>query len=368
MTTTLAMHQELTAAIQRAIASGHEEGIQLCAYQHGQRIVDITLGTRDDAGTALQPDNLSFVWSTSKGITATAIHILAERGQLQYDDAIADYWPAFARHGKDAISIRHIMSHTAGIYPNPVLNSYAELRDYETVCTAVAAMTPLHRPGQSHIYHPLTYGWPLAKVVEAITGMSFGAFIQKEICAPLGITDLYFGLPASRQADVARTSIDVDPALLQATADNPLPDPSIMANDPAIWATCMPAANMLASARSVARVYASLLPGGVDGVSLLSPRQIANATRVQYWAVDADSQAETGHSLGFALGRANPHYGALPTAYGHCGYGGSTGFADPQYHLAFAMTKTRMNVHPEAPSLKRELAAILRRHLEPVSS
>ena len=366
MAPTGALTHALTAAIQKAIASGYEEGIQLCAYQHGQRIVDITLGTRDAAGTPLHPDNLSFVWSTSKGVTATAIHILAERGLLQYDDAIAHYWPAFARNGKEAISIRHLMSHTAGIYPNPVLNSYEELRDYETVCTAIAAMTPLHQPGQTHIYHPLTYGWPLAKVVEAITGMSFGAFIQKEICAPLGITDLYFGVPTARHADVARTSIDVDPALLQATPDNPLPDPSIMANDPASWATCMPAANMLASARAVARVYAALLPGGVDGVSLLSPRQVANATRVQYWAVDAETQAETGHSLGFALGRANPHYGALPTAYGHCGYGGSTGFADPQYHLAFAMTKTRMNLHPEAPSLKRELAAILRSHLEPV--
>ena len=361
-----ALHNALTIAVQRAIASGYEEGIQLCVYQHGQRIVDLCMGTRDDVGTPLQPDNLSFVWSTSKGITATAIHILAERGFLQYDDAIADYWPAFGQHGKEAISIRHLMSHTAGIYPNPVLNSYEELRDYETVCTAIAAMTPMHRPGQSHIYHPLTYGWPLAKVVEAITGMPFGAFIQTEICAPLGLTDLFIGLPDARQADVARTSIDVDLALLPATPENRLSDPTIMANDPAIWATCVAGANMLASARAIATVYASLIGDGVNGVRLLSKRQVANATRVQYWAIDAESLSETGHSLGFALGKANPHYGALPTAFGHCGYGGSTGFADPQYNLAFAMTKTRMNLHPDAPSLKRELSAIVRQHLTPV--
>ena len=366
MTINPTLTASLRVAIERAIATGFEEGIQLCVFQHGQRVVDLTVGTRDDAGTPLRPDDLSFVWSTSKGITATAVHILAERGLIQYDDAIADYWPAFARNGKAAISIRHIMSHTAGIYLNPVLNGYEELRDYETVCTAIAAMTPLHQPGQSHIYHPLTYGWPLAKVVEAVTGMPFGAFIQTEICAPLGLTDLFIGLPVARQADVARTSIDVDPALLQATPDNPLPDPSIMANDPAIWATCMPAANMLASARAIATVYAALIGDGVNGVRLLSQRQVANATRVQCWLVDAESQHETGHSLGFALGKATAHYGALPTAFGHCGYGGSTGFADPQYDMAFAMTKTRMNLHPEAPSLKRELAAIVRQHLPPI--
>jgi CubicO group peptidase (beta-lactamase class C family) len=265
------------------------------------------MGTRDSAGTPLQPDNLSFVWSTSKGITATAIHILAERGQLQYDDAIADYWPAFARNGKDAISIRHLMSHTAGIYPNPVLNGYEELYDYETVCTAIAAMTPLHQPGQSHIYHPLTYGWPLAKVVEAITGMPFGAFIQKEISAPLGITDLFIGLPASRQADVARTSIDVDPAILQATPDNPLPDPSIMANDPAIWPPaclpptcspargqwhasmprCSPAASM--ACRCCPNARSPTPPASNAGWSMLSP----STKRVTAWVLPSAKQLPT---------------------------------------------------------------------------
>lgn len=359
-----ALNEALLTRMQHAIDLGHEEGLQLAVYHHGRLVVDITVGTKDDAGTPLQPDDLVLVWSTSKGITATAMHILAERNQLTYDDAIADYWPAFAKHGKEAISIRHLMSHTAGIYALPTDRSYEVMRDYNDICDIVADLTPAHQPGQNHIYHPLTYGWPLAKVAESITRIPFGEFIQREICQPLGITDLFMGVPAPRVHDVARLSHDATPEQL-ANPDNPLPDPTVMANDPAILATCIPAANMVASARAVAKVYASLIDDGIDGVRLLSPRHTANATRIQYWGQNLDEGTETGHSLGYALGRANPLYGSLPTAFGHCGYGGATGFADPANHMAFALTKTRMTLAPDRPSIKHDLATIVRTHLCP---
>ncbi|MFN9108646.1 MAG: serine hydrolase domain-containing protein, partial [Bacteroidota bacterium] len=104
-----ALNDALLTRMHEAIALGHEEGLQLAVYHHGQLVVDLTIGTKDDAGTPLKPDDMMMVWSTSKGITATAIHILAERNHLAYDDAIADYWQTFAKHGKDAISIRHLM-------------------------------------------------------------------------------------------------------------------------------------------------------------------------------------------------------------------------------------------------------------------
>ncbi|MFZ9858383.1 MAG: serine hydrolase domain-containing protein [Roseiflexaceae bacterium] len=357
-----ALNDALLTRMHEAIALGHEEGLQLAVYHHGQLVVDLTVGAKDDAGTPLQPDDLVLVWSTSKGITATAIHILAERNQIAYDDAIADYWPEFASHGKEAISIRHLMSHTAGIYALPSGYSYEVMRDYAAICAIIADLVPAHQPGQSHIYHPLTYGWPLAKVVEAVTGISFGEFIQREICAPLGISDLFIGVPHARLNDVARLSHDATPEQL-ANPENPLPDPTVMANDPAILATCIPAANMVASARAVAKVYASLLDDGINGVRLLSPKQTANATRIQFWGQNIEESTEIGHSLGFALGRANPLYGSHHTAFGHCGYGGATGFADPTNHLAFALTKTRMTLAPDRPSIKHDLAAIVRVHL-----
>ena len=105
-----ALHRTLTDIIDTTIAAGHEAGVQLAVYHRGQLIVDITRGTRDAAGTPLRPNDMTLVWSTSKGITATAMHILAERRLIEYDDAIADYWPEFAAHGKSNITIRHLMA------------------------------------------------------------------------------------------------------------------------------------------------------------------------------------------------------------------------------------------------------------------
>ena len=356
----MTLQQRLTNHIDAAIASGREEGIQLAVYHHGQLIVDITRGTRDDAGTPMGADDLVLVWSTSKGITATCMHILAERGQIAYDDAIADYWPAFAAHGKNAISIRHVMSHTAGI-PNVPDHVDADIMaDYAAICAVVADLHPVSRAGQVAAYHGLTYGWPLAKVLEAVDGRPFGQFVHDEICAPLGINDLFIGLPANRRSDAVRLSHDLG---AEAFASNPDENPCLMANHPGIQATCMPAANMMASARAIARVYASLIGSGVDGVQLLPARRVAQATKVQRWAMDATLQTVRGFGLGFFLGESLPAMGTRDTTFGHDGFGGAIGFADPVHELAFAMTKTRMTLTPNAPTFNAELAQIVREEL-----
>jgi len=356
----MTLTHRLSAHIDAAIASGREEGVQLVVYQHGQLIVDITRGTRDDAGTPMRPADLTMLWSASKAITATCMHILAERGQLAYDDAIADYWPAFAAHGKDAISIRHLMSHTAGIpfLPDSVTNDL--LADYTAMCALVADLHPISRAGQVAAYHGLTYGWPLAQVLEAVDGRSFGQFVQDEICAPLGITDLYCGLPAHRRSDAARLSHDLG---ADAFASDPTENPCLMANHTGIQATCMPAANMMASARAIARVYASLIGTGVDGVRLLPARRVAQATKVQRWAMDATLQTVRGFGLGYFLGESLPAMGTRDTTFGHDGFGGAIGFADPVHELAFAMTKTRMTLTPNAPSFSAELTQMVRAEL-----
>jgi CubicO group peptidase (beta-lactamase class C family) len=350
----MTLTQRLTSHIDAAIASGREEGIQLAVYHRGQLIVDITRGTRDDAGTPMRPNDMTMLWSASKGVTATCLHILAERGLIAYDDAIADYWPAFAAHGKAAISIRHLMSHTAGIpfLPDDVTNDI--LADYDAICAIVADLRPISRAGQVAAYHGLTYGWPLANVLEAVDGRPFGQFVQDEICAPLGITDLYCGLPTHRRPDVARFSHD-----LGADADAHA-NPCVQGNHPGIHATCMPANNFMASAHALARVYASLIGDGVDGVRLLPARRIAQATKVQRWAMDAVIQAVRGFGLGYFLGESLPINETRDTTFGHNGLGGNVGFADPVLGIAFALTKTRLTMTNHTPTLAAELADIVR--------
>jgi CubicO group peptidase (beta-lactamase class C family) len=352
--------QDLTNHIDHSISAGDEEGVQLCVYHHGQCIVDITRGVRDDVGTPLNTHDMTLVWSVSKGITATCMHILAERRLIDYDDAVARFWPDFAKHGKSAISIRHIMSHTAGIPHLHAGVTFDDYADYERMCTIVADMVPISRAGQVPAYHGLTYGWPLAKVLEAVDGRSFGRFVQDEICWPLHINDLYIGIPNSQTANSVRLTHDLGEGV---KADSAFGDPIGFANHPGIRATCMPAANMLASAHAIARVYAALIGDGVDGIRLLPPRRVEIATKVQRWAHDQTLANERGFGLGFFLGSSIPAFGLRDTTFGHDGFGGAIGFADPEYGVALALTKTRMNFRPDAPNLSADLAAIVRTHL-----
>jgi CubicO group peptidase (beta-lactamase class C family) len=179
----MTLSHALTQHIDSAIASGREAGIQLCVYQHGQMIIDITRGTRDDHGTLLHPNDLVLVWSTSKGITATAMHILAERGLIEYDDAVARYWPEFGQHGKEAISIRHILSHTAGIAALPADTSIATHADFAAACRLVSQIRPTSRPSQIPEYHARTYGWTLAKVLRELVAGGLGLGSRGRDCA-----------------------------------------------------------------------------------------------------------------------------------------------------------------------------------------
>ena len=349
---------QLTAHIDAAIATGHEEGVQLCIYHAGTMIVDITRGTKNNTSTALAPDDLVLVWSTSKGITATAMHILAERNAINYDDAIAYYWPAFAQHGKSAVSIRHLMSHTAGFPQLPDNISLDTQADFAAMCDIVAGLTLQSRPGQVAAYHGLTYGWPLAKIIEIVDGRPFAQFVQDEICKPLDIHDLFFGVPAHRTQHRTLLSHDLGDDVIAIHGSDPTP----FANHDGIQRGVYPAANMMANARAIAKVYASLVGQGVGGKRLLSPRRIDIATKVQRWAMDQTLNSERGFGLGYFLGEIIAQFPQRDDVFGHEGYGGAVGFADPRYNIAFGLTKTRMTLRPKATMLTAELMRIVQAH------
>ncbi len=356
-----ALREQLTVQKDNLIAIGREEGMQLSEYHQGHQIIDITRGVRDDAGTPMSPDDLVLVWSTSKGITAAAIHLLAERNLIAYDDPIARYWPQFARNGKEGITIRHIMSHTAGIPHLPEDISIETMSNWQEMMELFVEMTPITTPGKVHAYHGLTYGWPLGEIIRRVDGRSFARFVQEEICAPLGIKNMFFGVPAERTAQKTRLSHDLDTAL---PATSATADPVAMANHPSIQAACIPAANMMSNARSIARFYASLIGDGVNGVRLLPPRRVTNATVVQRWGMDQTLERDMGFGLGYILGHSVPTQSTRINAFGHDGWGGAAGFADPDYGLAVGFTKTRMTLNPKNPSTSLELMQTVRAGLQ----
>ena len=167
-------------------------GIQVAAYHGGRCVVSAcagTLGTADPR--PVQPDSLFNCFSVMKGITATALHILADQHLLAYDDLVAAHWPVFGQRGKEQTTIRHVLTHRAGLHKFPGLQfGLKELCDFHTMLRLLEEATPTSVPGEQAQYHVLSFGWLVGGIVEAATkGQPFAEFVRQRIAAPLGVDD-----------------------------------------------------------------------------------------------------------------------------------------------------------------------------------
>ncbi len=336
------MTTDVQAAVQRLlddlVHSGIERGLQVAAYHDGARVVDAWAGSADpDAGREVDGETLFTIFSCSKGVTATAIHLLAERGLFDYDDPIATYWPEFAANGKAHITVRHALTHTAGI---PQMPPDAAMTDWEGMCRGVADLTPQWEPGTQSGYHALTFGWILGELARRVDGRPIERIVAEDLCAPLGITSLFFGIPDAVAPRVA--PLENDPATAQGASAR---TPGIF-NRPEIRRAVIPAGGGIGNARSLARHYAALVGDGVDETRLLPPERVRVATALQIEGIDTILGVPSRKGLGYLLGRPTSPMGERVTAFGHPGSGGSIGFADPEHGFAFALMKNRL-VFPE---------------------
>lgn len=341
----------VTAILEELVGSGEESGLQVAAYLDGEPIVDAHAGRSGRPGGApIDSGTLIHSFSTGKGFTTTLVHVLAERGLVDYDTPIAHYWPEFGAHGKDRATVRHALTHTIGVPQLPPAVTAAELCDWDGMCAAVAAQEPLWEPGTASGYHGWTFGWILGETVRRITGLTPAEALRTYVSEPLGIADeLYFGLPES---ELARTAPLVEgnwAAFLDAIAPS-APFRRLVAPNREVW-TVAELANRRAyllsdlpacgttTARAAARMYAALL-GEVDGVRLLSPERVALAARTAVEGKDLMLGGRYAKGLGYFLGL--PEMAGELTAFGHHGSGGSIAFADRGRGLTFGLTRTRL--------------------------
>lgn len=349
------MDSNATAAVQglldELISDGTELGLQAVAYRNGEVVIDAVAGVADrESGRPVNGDTLFTVFSVSKGVTATSIHLLAERGQLDYDDRIARYWPEFAAEGKGQVTIRDALTHRAGVPHLPEGITPEGLCDWDGVTAGIAALAPLWEPGTETGYHAYSFGWILGEVLRRIDGRPIATFVQEEICAPINAPDIYFGIPDTVEDRVATLENAPRPEGMPL----PAPDALIMrAIPPDVGTTgqvfnradvrraSIPAAGGIMSARSLARHYAALI-GEVDGVRLLPAERIATATALQTDATDLVIGVPTRKGLGYFLGGPRSPMSERVSAFGHPGAGGSIGFADPEYGLAVGFTKNML--------------------------
>ncbi len=350
------------------IASGQETGLQVAAYHQGRRVIDAWAGIADaSTGRRVNGDTLFTVFSTTKGIVCTAIHMLAERKLLAYDDTVARFWPAFAARGKKAVTIRHVLTHTAGVPQMPDSVTPEMLCDWDRICAAIADLPPLWEPGTLTGYHSYTMGWILGEVLRRVDGRSIARFVQDEICAPLGLHSLFLGIPDREEPRVAfledaplPEGAPVRTELSMRAAPAHLPASAVLFNRPDIRRASFPAAGGIMSARAIARFYASLATG-VDGVRLLPPDRVALIAREQTRERDQVIGLNIRKSLGYFLhGENGESISESPDSFGHPGAGGSVGCADPFHGLAIGFTKTRLtfDLDPTRSPAARVTAAI----------
>lgn len=351
----------IQSLLDRLTASGAQHGAQVSVYRHGELIVDAFSGVTDPiTGHPVDGDTLFPVFSVSKGMTATILHRLVERGLVSYDTPVAEVWPEFAAHGKGAITLRHCLNHTAGLANLPGDISHSEIADWPHMCRLLADARPVTPPGAQGEYHAITFGWLCGEVACRITSRDFQTLLAAEIATPLGLLQsLFMGLPVSCDASIA--------TLEEPSATGPVPGPHppspipaslqplhAFMNRPDMRRACVPASSGIMTARAIARHYAALLPGGVDGVELLPPDRVRMATELQI-APDVTG-ADFRRYLGYALAE---YPGTHAGAFGHGGYGGSTGFADPATGLAVGLTRNLFNDSDLAALVMSELGESL---------
>jgi CubicO group peptidase (beta-lactamase class C family) len=372
------LHPDFISVAQtlRTLLRRYTGGAAVCVYHRGECVADLWGGVRDEAGTPWQSDTMAPSFSTTKGVASTLVHIMVDRGLLDYDERIATYWPEFAKQGKQDITLRQVLTHRSGLYHIRQIIDHADrMLDWDYMIKSIEYAEPIHPPGERTGYHGLTYGFIVGEVLQRVTGKQFSELVESELAEPLALDGMYVGTPDevhdraadlmwSKAADALRTApvggalqrvgsmiasghdllqsalglVGVDfglESIIDALAPRGITGFKFDSGDS--LRAAIPAANGLFTARSLARMYAALAAGGeLDGVRIVSETALAKATEQQestrgHVVIPFDMRWRLGYHA-IVTSRGFPRQ-----AFGHFGFGGSGAWADPEHDLAVAL-------------------------------
>jgi CubicO group peptidase (beta-lactamase class C family) len=330
-------------------------GGALAVYLDGEPVVDVWTGWSDRGGhRPWTADTAPMVFSATKGMAATVIHRLADRGLIDYEAPVAEYWKEFGANGKADLTVREVMRHHAGLSG---LRGAAQedLLDHVAMEERLAAAAPGRLLGKS-AYHALTFGWLMSGLGRAVTGKGMGTLIREELAEPLGTDGLYLGRPP-----VGAPTRAAEIIVPQSIVGNPIVNyvsrmvanefsggfrsmyfPGMIAavqGDTPLLDAEIPAANGVATARGLARMYGAIANGGeVDGVRFLSRGLVDGLTGQRSLRLDRNLFVP----LAFHLGYHSLPIGNVMPGFGHVGLGGSLGWTDPASGVAFALVHNRL--------------------------
>jgi CubicO group peptidase (beta-lactamase class C family) len=355
------VQKQVQVAVEELVESGAERGIAVAAYHDGELVVDAVAGVADpDTGRPITSGTPFYNFSIGKGATATVAHILAERGLYTYDTPVVELWPEFGAHGKEGVTVRHVLTHSAGVPGIPLDTSPEQLCDWDHMCGVIADSELWWEPGTQSGYHAYTFGYLVGEIARRATGKPIGEVLRAEVTAPLGVADeLYFGMPVVEHGRLApledasggdeRLFDDMpqDLPMFKAGPMSLLPS-AALGNRTDILAADIPAGGKT-SARAIAKMYAALL-GKVDGVRLIPEARLREATTRSASGVDAVFGNPYSWGLGYALGLADSASGADLTVFAMGGAGGSFAFGDTATRVSCAVTKNLLTMDFDAAS------------------
>jgi CubicO group peptidase (beta-lactamase class C family) len=340
---TSAANDKVRGVLESLVQDTPEIGLQVAAYVDGKLVIDAWAGMADPAaGKPVDGDTLFMLSSTTKGVTATCMHLCVEKHRLSYDMPIVDVWPEFGAHGKERATLRHALAHQTGVPQTPVGYTPEWLSDWERMCRGIADLTPMFPIGERTAYHSLNYGYINGEILRRVDGRSIAQFLQEEIGKPLGINGAYLGVPDSELHRVAVLTdgppapADYDARMVGEPAGSHVADAF---NKRAVVQASVPGSGGLFSARGLARHYAMLANWGeLDGVRVLPESRIRAGIELQSFEWDEIYRIRARRALGYRRGIDTGPL-ASPEAFGHVGGGGSFGYADPARRLSLGFAK-----------------------------
>ena len=350
---------KVQAAIDAAIRDGREVGLQVAAYLGEELVIDAWGGLADPAsGRKVDGDTLFNTYSVTKAVAATALHIQADRGSIEYDAPIAKYWPEYAANGKAKTTVRDALTHRACVPQMPEGVTPELMCNWNWMTEQIARMKPLAEPGTKTLYLSMTFGWIIGELVRRTDprGRSLGRFVREEIAQPLGIEDLWIGIPDAVEPRVAKqidamTPVPPEylPPLFLASMPAQVGLTPLVFERPDVRRAEVAGVGGIFTARSEARFWAMLANGGaLNGVRILSSDLVATLDTPR---ANSDEPDPVMFNIpipisigGFWLGGAYTPVASAkhPRALCHPGQGGSIGWADPKTKLAVAICHNKL--------------------------
>ncbi len=347
------------SVITDVIRDGREVGVQVAAYHHGKLVIDTWAGLADPGtGRPVDGNTLFNVYSVTKAVAATALHIQVDRHLIDYEAPVVRYWPEYGVHGKERTTVRDVLTHRACVPQMPEHVTPDLMCDWQWMTRAIAELKPLADPGTTTLYLSMTFGWIVGELVRRTDPKqrSLGRFIREEIAMPLGIADLWVGIPDAALPRIAR-QIDamrpvppehLPPLFIASMPANVALTPAVFER-PDVRRAEVAGVGGIFTARSEARFWAMLANGGeLDGVRILS------SGIVETFGIPRSNSEEMDQVMfniplpislgGFWLGGNYPPVCSVknPRAICHPGQGGSIGWADFDTDLAVAICHNRL--------------------------